>query len=85
MGKAVGSLTLAGLRVYLYLAGNSNGAVWTINPATFAEWCGVDYNDSSTARKVRKWVTDGVKNLIEVGYLEEYNDKYVFREGRTGY
>lgn len=64
LGEATGCLSLAGLRLYLYLANNADNTNWTVNPSVFAQWCGIDYSNSSQSRKVRKWIEDGTNELI---------------------
>lgn len=84
LGEAAGCLKFCGLKLYLYLAGNKNGTVWTVNPAVFAEWLGVNYRDSSTARAVRKVIQEGTEDLIKNGYLEVINDEmYKFLEQKV--
>jgi predicted 3-demethylubiquinone-9 3-methyltransferase (glyoxalase superfamily) len=60
---------------------NSDGFTWNMNPVAFANWLGVDYSDASEARKVRKIISDGIKDLKECGFLSEIEkDKYDISE-----
>lgn len=82
LGQAAGELKFCGLKLYLYLAGNKDGYMWTINPSVYATWLGMDYN--SSGRTVRKAINDGVADLIENGYLKEIGeDKYEFLEQKV--
>lgn len=84
LGIAAGELKPCGLKLYLYLAGNQDGFVWTLNPVAYASWLGLDYNDSSTSRAVRKNINDGVSDLIEKGYLRQViKDKFEFLEQKV--
>lgn len=74
LGKAAGELKLCGLKLYLYLAGNKDGYKWTLNPAAYANWLGLDYANASTARAVRKAINDGISDLVEKGYLIAIDD-----------
>lgn len=69
LGKAAGELKFCGLKLYLYLASNKDGYKWTLNPSVYANWLGLDYSNSSTARAVRKAINDGIADLVEKGYL----------------
>ena len=82
LGQATGELKLCGLKLYLYLAGNRDGYVWTINPVAYANWMGLDYEKSG--RAVRKALNDGVSDLLENGYLRKVGeDKYEFSEQKV--
>lgn len=79
LGQASGRLTLQGLKLYLYLAGNKNGMNWELNPTAYANWMGLDYE--TKGRTVRKAITDGVGNLMSNGYMEKIGEeKYNFSE-----
>lgn len=79
LGQATGSLTLNGLRLYLYLAGNTNNFVWTMNPTAYANWLGKDYSKASEARAVRKAIDAGINDLKNNNYLVETAEgKYDF-------
>lgn len=79
LGQATGSLTLNGLRLYLYLAGNTNNFVWTMNPTAYANWLGKDYSKASEARAVRKAIDAGINDLKNNNYLiETAEGKYDF-------
>ena len=60
LGVAAGKLSVAGLRLYLYLAGHKDGIQWTVNPSVYADWLGIDY--STKGRTVRKTLNDGISN-----------------------
>ena len=68
LGVAAGKLSVAGLRLYLYLAGHKDGIQWTVNPSVYADWLGIDY--STKGRTVRKTLNDGISNLIDKKYLK---------------
>lgn len=75
LGQATGSLTLNGL----YLAGNTNNFVWTMNPTAYANWLGKDYSRASEARAVRKAIDAGINDLKNNNYLVETAEgKYDF-------
>ena len=79
LGQATGSLTLNGLRLYLYLTGNTNNFVWTMNPTAYANWLGKDYSKASEARAVRKAIDAGINDLKNNNYLVETAEgKYDF-------
>lgn len=81
IGEATGRLKFCGLKLYLYLMGNSDGFTWNMNPVAFANWLKIDYNNASEARKVRKIISDGIVDLKENGLLkEEGMDSYVISE-----
>ena len=67
VGAAAGQLKYCSMKLYLYLMCNSDGFTWNMNPVAFANWMGVDYSDSSEARKVRRVITDGIGYLRELG------------------
>lgn len=69
MGKAMGSLKLCGVRVYLYLCGNKDGYNWNLNPTAFANWLGVE-----KSRGTDKTLTDGIANLLEYKYLKKIEE-----------
>ena len=78
MGNAAGSLKLCGLKLYLYLMSNSDGFEWNMNPSAYAKWLGIDYEKSG--RSVRKAIDDGVKDLIDNGFLKEEKGNYIISE-----
>lgn len=78
VGSAAGKLKLCGLKLYLYLMSNSDGFEWNMNPSAYAKWLGVDYEKSG--RTVRKAIDDGVKDLIDNGYLKEDKGNYIISE-----
>lgn len=81
IGEATGRLKFCGLKLYLYLMGNSDGFTWNMNPVAFANWLKIDYNNASEARKVRKIISDGIVDLKENGLLKEEGiDSYVISE-----
>ena len=63
LGTASGCLKLCGLKLFLYLAGNANNMVWTVNPAAYANWLGLDYNKQG--RTVRKAIKELGGNMPE--------------------
>ena len=84
LGQATGELKHCGLKLYLYLNGNRDGFKWTLNPAAYASWLGMDY--ASKGRTVRKAIDDGIADLIENGYLEVVNaeeELYRFSEQKV--
>ena len=81
IGHAAGCLKHRSLKLYLYLMSNSDGFNWTMNPVAFANWLGVDYNNSSEARAVREIVNVGIKDLKDNGFLKEVGkDSYIISE-----
>ena len=81
IGAAAGQLKYCSMKLYLYLMCNSDGFTWNMNPAAFAKWMGVDYNNASEARKVRKIISDGIADLKACGFLKEVeNDTYDISE-----
>lgn len=78
VGSAAGKLKFCGLKLYLYLMSNSDGYTWTMNPSAYAKWLGIDYKVSG--RSVRKAIDDGVKDLIENGFIREENGTLVISE-----
>ncbi len=81
VGAAAGQLKYCSMKLYLYLMCNSDGFTWNMNPVAFANWLGVDYNNASEARKVRKIIADGIEDLKACGFLREIeNDKYDISE-----
>lgn len=82
LGTASGCLKLCGLKLFLYLAGNANNMVWTVNPAAYANWLGLDYNKQG--RTVRKAINDGIEDLEANGYLKKISEeKYEFSEQKV--
>ena len=78
-GQAAGKLKLCGLKLYLYLMGNADGFTWTMNPAAYANWLGIeDY--AKSGRSVRKAIDDGIKDLVENGYIQKVGDSYQISE-----
>lgn len=78
LGQATKDLSLTGLRLYLYLASNKDGFNWTLNSAAFGKWACI-----TNSRSANKAIEDGMKNLIEKGYLVLENkekDLYSFFE-----
>lgn len=80
VGEAAGILTNAGFRLYIYLCGNADGFVWTLNTTAYKKWLNNGMEDNS----VRKAIKDGLANLIENGYVitGENKDEYQFFEAR---
>ena len=78
-GQAAGKLKLCGLKLYLYLMSNADGFTWTMNPAAYANWLGIeDY--AKSGRSVRKAIDDGIKDLVENGYIQKVGDSYQISE-----
>lgn len=81
VGSALGQLKYCGTKLYLYLMCNSDGFTWNINPVALANWLGVDYNDDSQARKVRKIIREGTEDLQQHGFLKSVGkDSYIISE-----
>ena len=81
LGAAVGKLTQNGMRLYLYLASNKEGMAWTVNPAVYADWLGMDYTTANGKRNVNKAIAAGIDELIKREYLiKQDKEKYAFME-----
>ena len=80
VGVAAGKLKYCSMKLYLYLMCNSDGFTWNMNPVAFANWLGMNYEDASEARKVRKIISDGIADLKEQGFLREEDDVYILSE-----
>jgi hypothetical protein len=88
LGIAAGKLKLVGFRLYTYLIGNKNGYNFILSPLAYGKWYGNDYvnEDGSIIEGkrsgVNKALRDGIKNLIEEGYMIEVTPgNYKFYEG----
>ena len=66
LGEAIGKLSVAGIRAYLYLSHNMKDKEWTYNSTAYANWLGMSRHSADTSFK-----DSGVDNLIKFGYMRE--------------
>lgn len=77
LGEALGKLSVASIRAYLYFAHNSKNVEWTYNSTAYSNWLGMDrHSADSTLKK------NGLEGLMNCGYLREIGDTggYEFSE-----
>lgn len=66
LGEAMGKLSVAGMRAYLYLCHNAKNKEWTYNSTAYANWLGMSRHSADTSFK-----DSGIDNLMKFGYIRE--------------
>lgn len=73
LGEALGKLSTAGIRAYLYLAHNTSGKPWVYNSTAYANWLGMSRHSADTSFK-----DSALDNLIKFGYVREIDSSGAF-------